>query len=88
MLKHRYRPEHPKYIQALSQIGNLKQSWPPRWQSRRQCRKGYQAAVETEQKLDSALKEQEKVALDLNKISIPYSVLARKSLPIDRCTMP
>jgi hypothetical protein len=34
--------------------------------------------METEQKLDYALKEQEKVALDLNKISIPYNVLARE----------
>jgi polysaccharide biosynthesis transport protein len=79
VLKHRYRPEHPKYIQALSQIGNLKQSLAAAVaKAGDSVERRYQAAVETEQKLDSALKEQEKIALDLNKISIPYSVLARE----------
>ena len=79
VLKQRYRPEHPKYIQALSQIGNLKQSLAAAVaKAGDSVERRYQAAVETEQKLDAALKEQEKVALDLNKISIPYSVLARE----------
>ena len=37
----------------------------------------YQAAVLTERKLDEALRQQQKAALELNKISIPYAVLAR-----------
>ena len=79
VLKQRYLPEHPKYIQALSQIGNLKQSLAAAVaKAGDSVEKRYQAAVETEQKLDAALKEQEKVALDLNKISIPYNVLARE----------
>ena len=40
--------------------------------------KRYEAAVETEQKLNAALKDQEKVALELNKIAIPYNVLTRE----------
>ena len=79
VLKQRYLPEHPKYVQAVSQIGNLKQSLAAVVaKAGDSVEKRYQAAVETEQKLDAALKEQEKVALDLNKISIPYNVLARE----------
>ena len=37
----------------------------------------YQAAVLTERKLDEALRQQQKAALELNKISTPYAVLAR-----------
>jgi capsular exopolysaccharide synthesis family protein len=37
----------------------------------------YQAAVLTERKLEEALQQQQKAALELNKISIPYAVLAR-----------
>ena len=86
VLKQRYRPEHPKYIQALSQIGNLKQSLAAAVaKAGDSVERRYQAAVETEQKLDAALKEQEKVALDLNKIAIPYSVLARE-VASDRST--
>ena len=86
VLKQRYRPEHPKYIQAVSQIGNLKQSLAAAVaKAGDSVESRYQAAVETEQKLEAALKEQEKVALDLNKIAIPYSVLARE-VASDRST--
>lgn len=79
VLRQRYLPEHPKYVQAVSQIGNLKQSLAAAVaKAGDSVEKRYEAAVETEQKLDAALKEQEKVALDLNKISIPYNVLARE----------
>ena len=79
VLRQRYLPEHPKYVQALSQIANLKQSLAAAVsKAGDSVAKRYQAAVETEQKIDAALKEQEKLALELNKISIPYSVLARE----------
>ena len=79
VLRQRYLPEHPKYVQAVSQIGNLKQSLAAAVaKAGDSVQKRYEAAVETEQKLDAALKDQEKVALDLNKISIPYNVLARE----------
>ena len=79
VLRQRYLPEHPKYVQAVSQIGNLKQSLAAAVaKAGDSVERRYQAAMETEQKLDFALKEQEKVALDLNKISIPYNVLARE----------
>jgi polysaccharide biosynthesis transport protein len=86
VLKQRYRAEHPKYIQAVSQIENLKQSLAAAVaKAGDSVERRYQAALDTEQKLDSALKEQEKVALDLNKISIPYNVLARE-VASDRST--
>jgi polysaccharide biosynthesis transport protein len=79
VLAKRYLPEHPKYVQGLSQIANLRQSLVAAVaKAGDSVEKRYQAAVETEQKLDAALKEQEKLALDLNKISIPYNVLARE----------
>ena len=38
----------------------------------------YEAARETEQKFETALKEQEQRALELNKIAIPFNVLVRE----------
>jgi succinoglycan biosynthesis transport protein ExoP len=79
VLKKRYLHLHPKYVQAVSQIGNLKQFLADAVaKAGGSIEKRYQAAAETEQKLDAALKEQEKIALDLNQISIPYNVLARE----------
>jgi polysaccharide biosynthesis transport protein len=40
--------------------------------------KSYDSAKETEAKLTVALQEQEQVALDLNKISVPYNALVRE----------
>src|SRR5258707_1482398 len=40
--------------------------------------KSYESAKETEAKLTTALQEQEQVALELNKIAIPYNVLVRE----------
>ena len=78
-LRKRYLPDHPKYIQGLSQIANLGQSLAAAVaKAGDSVAKRYEAAVETEQKLNAALKDQEKVALELNKIAIPYNVLARE----------
>jgi polysaccharide biosynthesis transport protein len=79
VLQKRYLSEHPKYTQAVSQIANLKRSLSAVVATAGDSvQKRYQVALETEQKLDAALRQQEKMALDLNKISIPYSVLARE----------
>lgn len=40
--------------------------------------KSYEAAKNTEAKLNAALKEQEQAALELNRIAIPYNVLVRE----------
>jgi capsular exopolysaccharide synthesis family protein len=70
---------HPKYVNAVSQIGNLNQSLANVVaKAGASVEKRYQTAVKTEHKLDAALKEQEKIALDLNNIAIPYNVLARE----------
>ncbi len=77
-LKERYKPEHPKYVEAESELQNL------RFALNAAVRRAgdvltsnYQSASVTEEKLDEALREQQKRALELNKIAIPYTVLAR-----------
>jgi polysaccharide biosynthesis transport protein len=52
-------------IQAVINAGNM-------------VLKSYESAKETEAKLTTALQEQEQVALELNKIAIPYNVLVRE----------
>lgn len=78
-LSQRYGPLHPKYIQAQSQKKELEAGL------NRIAVRGaeslatiYEAAKETEAKFEQALKEQEQKALELNKLAIPYNVLARE----------
>jgi polysaccharide biosynthesis transport protein len=80
VLQQRYLYGHPKYAQAISQIANLKHSLGAVLAGAGESvKKRYQTALETEEKLDAALRQQEKMALELNKISIPYNVLAREA---------
>jgi succinoglycan biosynthesis transport protein ExoP len=72
----RYLAKHPKNIQAVSQIKQLKDSLKETLRNSGQIlATQYQAATDTETKLNQALKEQEKAALELNRIAIPYGVL-------------
>ena len=72
----RYLAKHPKNIQAATQISQLKESLKDTLKNAGKILgTQYQAALDSETKLNEALKEQEKAALDLNKIAIPYSVL-------------
>jgi polysaccharide biosynthesis transport protein len=72
----RYLAKHPKNIQAVTQINQLKESLKDTLKDAGKILgTQYQAALDSETKLNEALKEQEKAALDLNKIAIPYSVL-------------
>ena len=75
-IQKRYGPQHSKYIQAATQIKQLKESLI---ETLRNAGKilgtQYQSALDTETKLNEALKEQEQAALELNKIAIPYNVL-------------
>ena len=75
-IQKRYGPQHPKNIQAVTQIKQLKESLT---ETLRNAGKilgtQYQSALDTETKLNEALKEQEQAALELNKIAIPYNVL-------------
>jgi polysaccharide biosynthesis transport protein len=78
-LKKRYLPLHPQYIKAVTTIQRLKESLQ---ETLRDAGKilttQYASANDTESKLNTALKEQEKAALDLSKLAIPYNVLERE----------
>ena len=75
----RYGPLHPKIIQALTQIKQLKESLKDTLRNAGKILSTqFQSAAETEQKLNDALKEQEQAALELNKIAIPYNVLQQE----------
>jgi polysaccharide biosynthesis transport protein len=72
----RYLAKHPKNIQAATQVQQLKESLKETLKDAGKIlATQYQAATDTENKLKEALKEQEKAALELNKIAIPYGVL-------------
>ena len=75
----RYLPQHPQTIQAITQLEQLKSALTDTLRNAGNIlNTQYQAAVDAETKLTEALKEQEKVALQLNKIAIPYNVLQRE----------
>src|SRR4029453_7175890 len=77
-LKERYKSGHPKFIEAASELQNLRTALEQAiLKARDVLGSSYQAAMLTESKLDEALREQQKAALELNRISIPYAVLAR-----------
>jgi len=77
-LKERYKSRHPKFIEAASELQNLRMALERAiLKARDVLGSSYHAAVLTESKLDEALGQQQKAALELNKISIPYAALAR-----------
>ncbi len=78
-LRQRYLPKHPAYVQATSQLEELNEAMrrsalvaADRLQSE------YNAALSSEQRLEQSLRDQEQVALDLNKLSVQYNVLSRQ----------
>ena len=77
-MQDRYGSLHPKYIAASTRIDSLKQALHENVGKAGDILNGqYEAAVQTETKLTTALKEQEAAALELNKIAIPFNVLQR-----------
>jgi polysaccharide biosynthesis transport protein len=81
-----YLQLHPKNIQAVTRIKQLKESLKETLKNAGQILgTQYQSALDTEAKLNEALKEQEQAALELNKIAIPYNVLLRE-VESDRAT--
>jgi polysaccharide biosynthesis transport protein len=78
-LKKRYLPLHPAYIKAMTTIARL---WESLQETLRDAAKilgtQYASAIDTEGKLSTALNDQEKAALDLSKLAIPYNVLERE----------
>lgn len=78
-LSQRYLPKHPKYIQAQSQVNELKEGLNrAATRAAESLSNSLAAAKENESKLEEALRDQEKKALELNKMSIAYNVLARE----------
>jgi succinoglycan biosynthesis transport protein ExoP len=77
-MQDRYGSLHPKFIAASTRIESLKQALHENVGKAGDILNGqYEAAVQTETKLTTALKEQESTALELNKIAIPFNVLQR-----------
>jgi succinoglycan biosynthesis transport protein ExoP len=78
-LKEHYLPKHPKYIAAVNKIETIKQSLAEATSKAGEVlNQQYDSAVQTENKLAEALKEQETKALELGKIAIPFNVLSRE----------
>ncbi|HEY5704437.1 MAG TPA: polysaccharide biosynthesis tyrosine autokinase [Terrimicrobiaceae bacterium] len=76
--KKRYGQGHPKYIEALTSVANLKESLADALSKAGDILiREYEAAREAEEKLDQSLREQEQKAMELNRIAIPYNVLQR-----------
>jgi succinoglycan biosynthesis transport protein ExoP len=75
----RYLSKHPKYIQGVTQIKQLKDSLKETLKSSGAILgTQYASALDSEKKLNEALEQQEKAALELSKIAIPYNVLQRE----------
>jgi capsular exopolysaccharide synthesis family protein len=77
-LSKRYKEKHPKYIQAMTQISELKGDITNAVLSAVQTLKsGLDAARTSENALTEAMKKQEAAALELSKLSVQYTVLQR-----------
>jgi polysaccharide biosynthesis transport protein len=78
-LQKRYLPLHPKYIAAETQIQTLKQSLKDALRDASKILETqYTSAKESEEKMNDALQDQEKEALQLSKLAIPYNTLQRE----------
>ncbi len=83
-LKERYKSKHPKYIQAQSQVEELRNSlYRAILQVPKTVYAAYQGALAAEQSLEQALKESEQEVTQLNKMMIPYNEL-QKEVDSDR----
>jgi capsular exopolysaccharide synthesis family protein len=75
-LSRRYRPAHPKYIQAEAKLAQLQNDLDKTiLRVGGEMQTNYQSALDSEQKTEAALKKQEQASSDLNQIAIPYKVL-------------
>lgn len=78
-LSRRYRAEHPKFIQAQSELAQTKAELNKTiLKAGESIAAAYETARVNEQKLEESLRSQEKLSFELNKIAIPYSGLARE----------
>ena len=78
-LKQRYLERHPKLIQAQSQLAEWKSALEKAVLGVPETiRSAYESSKAAERALEQALREQETLALDLNKQTIRYQSLARE----------
>jgi succinoglycan biosynthesis transport protein ExoP len=78
-LEDRYLPKHPKHIAATKKIEALRQALAANVAKAGDIlRRQYEAALQTEAKLQEALSRQEQSALNLNDLAIPFNVLQRE----------
>lgn len=78
-IKEQYLARNPKYVAGETRLRELTVARDRALESAGALlRQSYASARETETKFESALREQEKLALDLNKLSIDYDALRRE----------
>lgn len=78
-LAKRYKEKHPKYIQATTQIVELRGSVTNAvFNAVKTFKAGLDSAKAAELALDQAMQTQEAAVLDLSKLAIQYGVLARE----------
>lgn len=78
-LEDRYLGKHPKHIAATKKIESLRRTLAANIAKAGDIlRRQYEAALQTELKLQDALNQQEQSALNLNDLAIPFNVLQRE----------
>jgi succinoglycan biosynthesis transport protein ExoP len=75
-----YKEEHPIHTAVLKQLQELKAGLDRMiLKAAEEVTSAYNSSAATEAKMEEALQEQERVALELNKISIPYNALRQEA---------
>lgn len=78
-LAQRYGPLHPTMAQQQSELGELRNSFQNALRkATTRIRQSFESTRAVEQSLENALAEQEKAALELDRIAIPYNALERE----------
>jgi len=73
----RYKPLHPRYIAATSELAELREGLDRAViKGAEGVEQSYRTALATEAELERALKEQEKLALELSRKTIAYTTLS------------
>jgi len=79
-VEERYLELHPKYVAAQSELNDLRSKFRDAVrEAGAQLRQQFDTFVETESNLKALLAEQEKKALELDRMTIPYRVLQREA---------
>lgn len=77
-LSRRYKPEHPKYLEATGSLAELKASLGEAvLKAAGLLTTAFEATKANEEKLEAALRGQEGIALELSQMAIPYKSLER-----------